>query len=438
MNTTGMLRPSGKTLLLLAVLFELLLVSRFSNIAGPYFSPVLLLGVGLLVPWLYLRIRQQKEQDPAPVAPAGQSPWYLLSLVLFGVLSILLFMKLRSTFASIPVREGDSSASDIIPQIITLCRRFVQGEAPYRNIPFPGYVLYPTYLPLQWMPYCIAEWLHFDYRWVPAGVLWLSSAYYFFNNSSKEKTRSPLTSAAALWPLIVWFSLVQNDSYLFGITVESLAAGYYLFLGERIKKQNAAMLGIALALCLFSRYSVVLWVPLCLLALLLKRSWKPVWTVTGVLLLVFICVYWLPFLRNDPDIFLKGYRYHSGAALGEWQHVDDSGRPVHLYNGLGMASWTYRVFGNWALHRRLEFHQRLHLVISLLTVAALAIWYLRRRSRVTLDTFLLFSLKVYLTVFYCFIQIPYKYLFLVPLIVSSCLMTHAFGRREAGSDQPGP
>lgn len=431
MKIPGAARFNAKTLLLLACIAELLLVSKFANIAGPYVSPVLLLGTSLLVAGLYWRIhRQETFAVLTESASAVRNPWYWVSLIVFGMLSVLLFLKLHNTFAAIPVREGDSSSSDIIPQIITLCRRFVRGEMPYQNIPFPGYELYPTYLPLQWMPYCLAEWLHFDYRWVPAGVLWLSSAYYFINNSGKERTHSLLSAAAALWPLILWLTLVYNDSYLFGITVESLAAGYYLFLGERLKKKNAVLLGIALALCLFSRYSVVLWVPLCLLALLLKRSWKPAGIVVLVLLVVFIGVYWFPFLKNDPGIFMKGYRYHSGAALGEWQHVDDSGRPVHLYNGLGMASWTYRLFREWPLQKRLELHQLFHLGASLLAVGALTLYYIRRRKQLVLETFQLFSLKVYLTIFYCFIQIPYKYLFLVPLMLSSCLMADVFVRRK--------
>lgn len=71
------------------------------------------------------------------------------------------------------------------------------------------------------------------------------------------------------------------------------------------------------------------------------------------------------------------------------------------------------------LAERIEVVRLLHLCMSLLTVAVFIWLYFRSyRAKMPLPVFLMGSLHVYLWVFTLFIQVPYPYLFFIPLAVS--------------------
>jgi hypothetical protein len=223
-------------------------------------------------------------------------------------------------------------------------------------------------------------------------------------------------------PVGLLFLLVEEDRYLFGNTVEALIAAYYLLLVLSIRKLRTAALIGAVCLCLFSRYSLVLWIPLLLGVLWIRGDRKKAGLLLGGMALAFLIIYWLPFLRHDAAIFAKGYAYHSSAAVEEWKHTYGGAWPVHLYNGLGMAPWGYKFLPYTDVAAKLRAWQAVHLAASAGTVALLAVFYWRGRKRIPAGVFLAAALKVYLTVFYGFIQIPYKYLFLTPLMVSAGLL----------------
>jgi hypothetical protein len=145
------------------------------------------------------------------------------------------------------------------------------------------------------------------------------------------------------------------------------------------------------------------------------------------MLLVF---YWLPFLRKDPMIFIKGYQYHTTAAYGEWLNdLSVLKGKFYLYNGFGFTAWALK-FIPGDLKHILTSYQRLQLALCFVTVVSLLYYFVKNRTIIDTETFLLFSFKIYLTVFYAFIQIPYKYLYLMPVIISSVLLVMAFRYRR--------
>ena len=408
-------------------LLEVLLITWFRNIAGPFISPLLLLDTSMAVGLLYFLIQLQDKEikTTVPKKEAAINPHNIViaQVAAFIIISSLVLLRLYFVFHSV-YHGNEDNHSDIIPQIVYFVNRFNAGLQPYYTIHFPGYDLFPTYLPLQWMPYLIAEWTHMDYRWIPALFLWLASLYFFIRNYKLSDPSTPTVIKIFLptWPLIVWLILVKHNSDMFRFTVEALVAAYYLVVATSIGQRRTMPLAMGIAACLLSRYSIIFWVPLCIACYLLAGEKKKAVVIVLTCLAFFGVFYWWPFLRKEPSVFLAGYQYHSIAAVREWtRDMAVSDGKVYIYNGLGFTSWAIK-FGHGSLEQVVATYQRVHLAACSITIISLLAYYIRKRRIIPTDAFLLFSFKVYLAIFYAFIQIPYKYLFFVPLIVSSALV----------------
>jgi len=395
---------------------ELLLISYLRNVAGPLWSPVIFVGVSIAIAFIYL------TSDGVSTVNEGNGKHKIPELIpwlLFAALSVIVFVLLKKHWESYAINMLQADRSDIIPQIMFLVRRLLAGQHPYAPITAWGYTLFPTYLPLQWLPYVFAEWLHIDYRIIPAAALWLVCLYFFIKN----KTKDPIAFTAIwqllvpVYPLTVWLVLVKKyDPYVYATTVEALIAAYYLFAATQLVESKKTLLALGIALCLFSRYSIVFWVPLCMLIMWSNGQKKNVFIVLVTIAAFFMACYWLPFLSKDPSIFIKGYQYHTVAALKEW-----TANSKYLNNGLGFTAWAYQYIGG-SIEHRLSVYQNIHLIISIITIMVLALYYAKTKKKYTAQKFLLFSLKIYTCVFYAFIQIPYGYLYIVPVILSATLL----------------
>ncbi len=420
-----------KQLLFLLCCLEVLFSTWLIGTLGPYASALLLFGISLGIPFLYLRLSSEPASQPTierwriPPMAAKVIQW-----VLFLVISYILFAKLKHLWWYFQKYGDPVSSSDVIPQIQALVTRFLAGEQPYYTIHFKEYDLFPTYLPMQWMPYILTELAHKDYRWVPAIALWGASLYYFLNNRTRGAA-SVWQLLVPVWPLVVWYVFMIHDNKVYVYTVEGLIAAYYFFVAQRIHKPNVLMLAVGISLCLLSRYSIVFWVPLCMALYFVAGRRREAFFICAIAALFFVAFYWYPFLRKDSSIFMSGYAYHTRAALGEWLRdlqVFDGG--VYLRNGMGFTCFAFALLpGDPA--QILATYKVIHLAACGLTVAGLFWFYVRRRAVYALPDFLLFSFKVYLTVFYTFIQIPYKYLFFVPVIVSAVLLGRVWTAKQS-------
>lgn len=147
----------------------------------------------------------------------------------------------------------------------------------------------------------------------------------------------------------------------------------------------------------------------------------------GIIVLIILVTYVLPFLSHDAQIFIKGYNYYTDAAIGEWKNGDQN-KFWHLGNGLGFTKWMFALGNSLPLEKKLFLYQKIHIAACILSVLVLMMIYLSKKHPA--KSFLLFSLKVYLAVFYAFIQVPYKYLFIVPVVVSSVLLLYTFSQQR--------
>ncbi|MEM9990645.1 MAG: hypothetical protein AAF738_02715 [Bacteroidota bacterium] len=417
-----------------AALLELGMLTFFKNSLGPRISPLILLFSGLFVgiaPLYFLRNQKLHFEQAARSNPKNRLLTTVLPMLLgFGACAYLLHQEITD-FPITDFRKVEGS--DVIPQIGILVERFLNGEFPYRWIGEWSFShqLYPTYLPLTWMPYILADAIHLDYRWFAFGCL--SIAFITVGFRMLPPSKSMLSQAVlAVLPFLFLFAfLLEDNEGIFRYAVETLIAAFYLFVGLSLTTRSNTFRGIALLFCLLSRYSLVLWLPLFFFMTLLQEGRKSTIQILGILFAGVLLIY-VPFLLVDSSIFIKGYDYHSAAAFHAWKVMpwQKAGElPFHLYNGLGLG-WTF--YENWegTLLEKVDAYRDLHKVVSLAVPVLFGILYWNIKAQIDYRLFLLCSFKVYLVVFYNFIQIPFSYLFLVPILFSIPLLYYILGSRS--------
>lgn len=326
-------------------------------------------------------------------------------------------------YREISVIPIDIHVSDIVPTIQVMNERLLSGQYPYALIQDFGYDLSPTYLPLMWLPFVPAMVFHFDERWM-AFLIWAIAVLLLVRRVYQSSL-----GVSANWLLITLpffhFILIEEGTVsTYGNTVELMIAGFYMLFALQLDKikaflsgsplKSGAVMAFFLSLCLLSRYSFLLWLPLCFVVVWIENRKLALSTAAWVLaftLLIFV----FPFLLKDPMVYLNGLKYYSKAAQVGWEQV---GNPSPLYDGMGMAGIFRDECGGEMAHR-LATLQRWQLVVSLLAVGFCgAFWWKKRAKLQHLPLFLLGSLKLYFAFFYGFIQMPYTYLMLTPVFFS--------------------
>jgi uncharacterized membrane protein YfhO len=126
------------------------------------------------------------------------------------------------------------------------------------------------------------------------------------------------------------------------------------------------------------------------------------------------------------------------AAVAEWDHLNEKGLPAHLYNGVGMAPFFYEYASGSTLEKIMLLKQ-VHVMLLLAIVTGAALLYWRQRSpRMNYQMYAVVVLKLYLTTFYAFVQVPYTYLAMVGVFTSvfMVLMLAAMPTQAAVRAQP--
>jgi hypothetical protein len=362
----------------------------------------------LIVGALFLSLSQYKfcKKETTPMR-WWYSPGGLLVIIITAGALLPRFIDL---FAANPINVH---YSDIIPQVQLLLSKFLAGKNPYEPTRAFGYLLHPTYLPAQWLPFIFSEELHIDYRFTPLLLFLVAALLFVFQ--ARKNISSPLLAVVIILPFIF---MLNNAPVLFIHHVELLMASYYLLLLLAIGRRSYVGIGIALALCLLSRYSLVLWLPV-LFYVLAKKNLPRMLLMAGIGALLIICFYIIPFLSDEPGAYLNGLQYYFGASIGEWTYnLNKFDQPTNLFNGQGFAVFVYENFSSLSVEDKIRLMQKLGAGISL-GVSVLFVWvYHRFGNRFEPGRFLVATLKIYLAVFYFFIQIPYTYLMLLPFFVS--------------------
>lgn len=403
-----------------AFIIELGLVTFWQKAFGVYVSPVLWLCSGLFIgifPFYYF-IKQTIEIDKVQENPGLTFNRWTYVIIGFLPLAAIAILIIRD----LPLFPHEMY-SDVFVQSTTMAERMLSGEKVYAPMTLLGYQLIPTYLPMQWMPFVISVITGSDPRLIHI-VAWLAISGYFLFGQKFNFSLVVENLIACLAPALILGAFYKFQGDALFMSFELLIAAYYLLLVLGLLKKNFWLITLAILLCLLSRYSLALWLPVFLVILYFKTEKKliikgAVVVVSGILLL-----YVIPFLLYDPGIWVRGYDYYTTAAEGEWMdwriypEIEPKG-PVSVVNGIGMAVFFYK-FIPGDLLVRINTLRLIHIIAILLFVAVFIILFLRNKhlKKLPFAILALGSLKIYLVLFYAFIQIPYHYLYLVPLAIS--------------------
>ncbi len=411
-------------LLIVATFLELALQTFWKNKLGNYGSPALWLTVGIIGCCAAFYISGFKN-SPVPINldyyKRYNNALLILSICLFGTL-IVGFL-LSQIFTEYPV---DPKISDILPSLELYVKRLLSGEKVYAPMEFPGWTVDPTYFPMLWLPYVFSEILNIDYRWT-AFLVFIIGVYLY--NLREVRFQIPYTEVTikALLPFLFVLAFIAYQRETFGMTVELLPIGFYLILTLTIFTRTRFLMGIGILICLLSRYAFTLWLPVYFLMMWMELGFKNMFKIGLVVLGGVLVLYVFPFLWNDWEIFGKGLSYYGKTAVGQWypqgwQAAGD--KPWHLSRGMGFAIYFYD-FLEGTPEMKLAINKKVHLIgAALAALLILAGYFYWRNKGLNRRIYAIIALKFYLLIFYGLFQVPFSYLFMLPLFLSIPLIFH--------------
>ena len=297
----------------------------------------------------------------------------------------------------------DITNADMLPIIKVMGERFIAGQRGhiYDTIPWIWHGTKPIYLPAMWLPYVPAIALGVDMRWIAiAGLLFAFITFLFIYRPNTHHYLSFLLGVLAF--LLFWWVVADNTPGIVSVAEEGTVIGYYVLLVLALLSGKPWLTGIAISLCMLSRYALVGWVPAYLLYLVLEKKWKPLLTIVVMGVSCFVLLFLLP----------VGWGTFLRLAKLPGDYIAFAGRVWHdspdVFSGAPAFAWFFGPRGIALLHRLL-------LVLSF-SVPTIFVWMGRRWQRsINLP---LAALKISLVVFYCFIDVPYLYLFYTSSFVS--------------------
>jgi len=312
-------------------------------------------------------------------------------------------------------------SSDILPAIKLMVKSLLSGHYPYGpQVLAPiGINRVSNYLPMHWLPFTVAEYFRFDYRSVTF-VVWAGAAGWL----TFQAERAGDLRTRLIVPLLVTFVYFMVYFFypgLMGVTIELLTAGYYMLLLIALNRRGIVLPGIMIAVCLLSRYYIVLWLPLWAFVLFISGARRQLLLTSLVVAVVLITVYIFPFLSKDWSVLSHSIKDYQTLPFNEWMHCDGNGVPIHLYDGAGFANYFYEKYVHTYLMTGYLIYKKLFAVMVALTVLALGTWYTFNRKKIDRDIFLLASLKVFMSVCLSFILVPYTYLMVTGVFLSVAL-----------------
>jgi hypothetical protein len=370
---------------------------------GPLFS-ILYFASGIAIAGMLLYFPAIRL--PSPGLKPWRSPINQRRLVITGLVALALYSWCLYWFDEMPI---DVSNADMLPIIKVMGERFIAGQHSHIYDPIPSiwHGALPIYLPAMWLPYVPALSLGIDMRWIAiAGLLFAFGTFVFLYRPSGARGAFFLGVLAFL---LFWWVVADNTAGVVSVSEEGVVIGYYVLLVLALLSGKPWLTGIAISLCMLSRYALVGWIPAYLLYLALERRWRhlSIITLTGIIcftMLFLVPVGWTTFLRM---IHLPGD--YVAFADRVW---NDS--PAVFSTAPGLA-WFFGRKGIAILHGLLITFS--FTLPALFTVLA----YRRGRSR-PLANIPLASLKLSLVIFYSFIDVPYLYLFYTSSLVSLIVM----------------
>jgi hypothetical protein len=210
--------------------------------------------------------------------------------------------------------------------------------------------------------------------------------------------------------------ILYNKSIL-GVTVEMLIAAYYMLFISGMNQRNYIIQGIAISLCILSRFSLLIWLPLWAFTMIMSGNIKPFIKTSLTIVSIVTLFYIIPFLSKDWSMFFTVINAYSNSSW-EWQHLCANGLPCHLYNGVGFAQFFYEKYNAQNYLVRFHFLRTIFFLSTTGSIILMGIWYWYKKTKIDYRIFLMASFKIYLSIFLALIIVPYEYLMIVGNFVS--------------------
>lgn len=274
---------------------------------------------------------------------------------------------------------------------------------------------------MQWLPFVVPEILGFDYRWVPYTVFFIG-IFLLLKLVVKGQHSLPMKVLITLSPFFILYQLsLPHEGYITHIvltqTIELLNVGYYLILGYGVITSTTWLTSTGLILTVLSRFSLLFWVPAYLGAVFFKESKKKALGIGISVLLGVIFLYVIPFLSKDWAAFQHGLDHYSRTTVSVWEAKTPPEMPRLLKNDLGMVPYFFpdsvtQIEQQIAVLKRTQ-------ILSIIGISLLGfLFYFLGKSKASLGYYFVCLLMMYLACFYAFVQLPYSYLYLLPLFWS--------------------
>ncbi len=248
---------------------------------------------------------------PSPRRAAWKAPINFHRLIITGLIALIMYSWSRYWFDELPI---DIANADMLPIIKVMGERFLVGQHSqvYDKIPWIWKGVQPIYLPAMWLPYVPAIALDIDMRWITvAGLLFAFGTFAFLyrlpamkvdDQPAGPQLPTPSFFLGVLAFLLFWWIVADNTAGIVSVAEEGVVIGYYVLLVLALVSGKPWLTGIALSLCMLSRYSLIGWIPAYLFILVLERKWRQlsIITLTGMgcfVLLFLVPVGWETFIR---------------------------------------------------------------------------------------------------------------------------------------------
>lgn len=404
-------------------LIEFLMLGNLQGYFGIYFSPIIffLASTGVSISALYVahnltEINQVQRSDVRSV------------LLILPVLAGLIYFG-YTVFSQHPI---DDTKSDVFAQVLSPSAWLIQGEYPYQDVILPSYTMHNTYLPTQWLPFVVAVGFDFDPRWIPlvSWVIMLALFAYvlpinFDGRDWKYTTGYVLVTCLGLYGV---YGFISENSFDYAVTLEMLPVAYYVLLIIALLRENWLLLGLSMGFCLMSRFSILLFIPF-LMWYIWKRFGAPVLFKSGITTFLFVLlVFVLPFMTKDPQLVSKIIGNYDNGAYGEWQvhgWQQKGEEPFQLQRGMGAAIFFKRLY-EYDIKDGIQHLKQVGFILSFLTGIFMIYLFERNRKIIHHDWILLGGAKLYFTVFYTFVLIPYPYLYILPVTITGLIIIKAY------------
>jgi hypothetical protein len=392
-------------LMTLVLVVEIELFTTWRSDVNLYARVFIFFGIQLLIsilPFFLIRKTPKTEPQKANVATAIPLSMAAISGIIYA------FNVLKPLFDARKIQVSDS---DILPQVQRFCREMTAGRFPYTPFADFGWPMTPTYLPMQWLPYVPSEYFGIDPRWLTFSIF--TVIYGIFTAKVIKNGGSVVKGLVFLAMPILLISLVgEHDSSIWSVTVEQLIMAYYLLLGISLTTDSRAFQIVAIVMCLMSRFSLIFWLPLFIFVMWTKEGTRQTLSFCGWIAAACALIYG-PFLLKDPLIFTKAQAYYDLATERTWLNET---KPAPIYSGFGFALYFFEKTGE-KVQNIADLKQCLFWVTPSVSALLAVIWG-RFKDKFDAQLFVICSLKISLAIFYVFIQIPYPYLYITPIIMS--------------------